>query len=112
MPVKRTLSLVLTTILAGAAAAQDIDAPPSAFRPNEGIVRSIDKAAGEIIIRHGPLPEMDMPPMTMAFEVRDPGLLDTVRTGDRVIFKVELLKGRFTVTAIQRLRGSPRVPGG
>jgi Cu/Ag efflux protein CusF len=112
MPVTRRLSFVLTILLAGAAAAQDIDAPPSAFRPNEGIVRSIDKAAGEIIIRHGPLTEMDMPPMTMAFEVRDAGLLDTVRTGDRVSFKVELLKGRFTVTAIRHLRETRRVPGG
>ena len=107
----RTLPFVLTGILAGAVAAQGIDAPPSAFRPNEGIVRGIDKAAGEIIIRHGPLTEMDMPPMTMAFEVQDAGLLDTVTTGDRVSFKVELLEGRFTVTAIRLLREAPRMPG-
>ena len=94
--------LLLISAVAAAAAAQDRDAPPSAFAPNQGIVRKIDKAAGEIIIRHGPLPEVDMRPMTMAFEVKDPGLLDKVKAGDRVTLRVELLDGRFTVTAIER----------
>jgi Cu(I)/Ag(I) efflux system protein CusF len=89
-------------VLSGAPAAQNIDDPPSAFAPNEGIVRKVDKPAGEIIIRHGPLTEMDMPPMTMAFEVNNPELLDKVKAGDRVSFRVELLNGRFTVTRIER----------
>ena len=95
-------SLALIAALSGAATAQDIDDPPSAFAPNEGIVRKVDKPAGEIVIRHGPLTEMDMPPMTMAFEVNNPELLDKVKAGDRVSFRVELLNGRFTVTRIER----------
>lgn len=95
-------SLAVMAVLSGAAAAQNIDDPPSAFAPNEGIVRKVDKPAGEIIIRHGPLTEMDMPPMTMAFEVNNPELLDKVKAGDRVSFRVELLNGRFTVTRIER----------
>lgn len=82
------------------------DAPPAAFAPNEGIVRGVDNAAAEIVIRHGPLTEIDMPPMTMAFEVKDASLLDKVKAGDRVTFRVELLNGRFTVTSIQPLRGT------
>ena len=99
---KRAIALVLAFV-AGAAAAQDIDAPPAAFSPNEGIVRSVDRAAGEIIVRHGRLAEIDMPPMTMAFEVRDAGLLDGLKAGDRVTLRVELLNGRFTITSIRRL---------
>lgn len=95
-------SLAVMAVLSSAAAAQGIDDPPSAFAPNEGIVRKVDKPAGEIIIRHGPLTEMDMPPMTMAFEVSKPDLLDKVKAGDRVTFRVELLNGRFTVTRIER----------
>jgi Cu(I)/Ag(I) efflux system protein CusF len=101
---RRRLLALIVGIFAAAPAAQDQDAPPSAFAPNEGIIRSIDKAAREIIIRHGRLLEIDMPPMTMAFEVKDPGLLDKVRAGERVKFRVELLNGRFTVTEIERLR--------
>ncbi len=94
--------LLLIAAAAAAANAQDRDAPPSAFGPNQGIVHQIDKAAGEIIIRHGPLPEVDMPPMTMAFEVKHPGLLDKVKPGDCITLRVELLDGRFTVTAVER----------
>jgi Cu/Ag efflux protein CusF len=104
--VSKLALFLLLLALAGAAAAQAIDAPPSAFRANEGIVRSVDRAAGEIIIRHGPLPEMDMPPMTMAFDVSDPAFLDKVNTGDAVAFRVELLNGRFTVTSIDRRRNT------
>jgi Cu(I)/Ag(I) efflux system protein CusF len=43
-----------------------------------------------------------MPPMTMAFEVKDEAFLDKVKPGDRVRFEVEILNGRFTVTEIQR----------
>jgi Cu/Ag efflux protein CusF len=93
--------LLLAGLFGGTAAAQGIDAPPSAFPPNEGIVRSVDKAAGEIIIRHGRLTQIGMPPMTMAFEVKDAALLDKVKAGDRVTFQVEILNGRFTVTAVQ-----------
>lgn len=95
-------SLAALAVVCGAAVAQGIDDPPSAFAPDEGIVRKVDKLAGEIIIRHGPLTEMDMPPMTMAFEVSNPQFLDEVKAGDRVTFRVELLNGRFTVTRIER----------
>ena len=93
---------VLLLLLAGTTWAQGIDDPPSAFPPNEGIVRSIDRAAGEIVIRHGPLTEIDMPPMTMAFEVKTPVLLEKASAGDRVKIRVELLNGRFTITELER----------
>ena len=99
---KRAFAVVFA-VVASTVAAQDIDAPPAAFSPNEGIVRSVDRAAGEIIVRHGRLPEIDMPPMTMAFEVKHAGLLEGLKAGDRVALRVELLNGRFTITSIRRL---------
>jgi Cu/Ag efflux protein CusF len=79
-----------------------LDASPQVprFGPNEGEVREIDKAAGEITIRHGPLPELSMDPMTMVFKVAAPALLDRVKVGDRVRFKTDLVDGEFGVTAI------------
>lgn len=94
--------MLIVTISPSPATAQGIDAPPSAFAANEGIVRKVDRATGEIVIRHGPLTEVDMPPMTMAFEVKTPALLDKARVGDRVKIRVQLLNGRFTVTQIER----------
>ena len=68
----------------------------------------IDFAAGEIMIRHGPLPELDMPPMSMVFKVADTSFLRKVRKGDRVKFKAGLVDGRFGVVAIEQLKSESR----
>lgn len=73
---------------------------PQRFGPNEGRVLEIDKAAGEITLQHGYLPELSMEPMAMVFVVADPALLDRVKPGDRVIFKAGLVAGRFAVISI------------
>ena len=36
----------------------------------EGQVRQIDKAAGKITIKHGPLPQFDMPALTLLYRVK------------------------------------------
>jgi uncharacterized cupredoxin-like copper-binding protein/Cu/Ag efflux protein CusF len=84
------------------------DEPPkqqkdAALGPNEGLVRKIDKAAREITLRHGRLADIDMPPMTMVFQFQDASMVERVKPGDKVKFRVELLSGRFTVTQIHRL---------
>ena len=38
----------------------------------EGEVRRVDKEAKKMTIRHGPIQNLDMPPMTMVFQVQDP----------------------------------------
>lgn len=53
---------------------------------SEGEVRRIDKENGKITLRHGELKNLEMPPMTMVFVVRDPALLDKVKVGDKVRF--------------------------
>jgi len=42
-----------------------------------------------------------MPGMTMVFQVQDPAMLDMVKTGDKVKFKVEKADGAIVVTEIQ-----------
>ena len=68
----------------------------------------IDHQAAELVIRHGPLPELDMPPMAMAFKVAELSFLNKVRKGDRVKFKAGLVDGRFGVTAIERIKPESR----
>ena len=45
---------------------------------SDGEVRKVDKDAKKITIKHGPLAKLDMPPMTMVFQVKDPAMLDQV----------------------------------
>lgn len=67
----------------------------------EGEVRKVDKQAGKITLKHGPLPNLDMPAMTMVFRAKDAALLDQVKTGDVIRFKAEKIDGNFTVTEYQ-----------
>ena len=72
----------------------------SAQSLSEGEVRKVDKDAKKITLRHGPLANLDMPAMTMVFQVQDPAMLDRVKTGDKVKFRAEKVGGAFTITQI------------
>jgi Cu(I)/Ag(I) efflux system protein CusF len=68
----------------------------------DGEVRKVDKDAKKITIKHGPIPAIDMPAMTMVFQVKDPAMVDQVKVGDKVKFEAELLPGgRTIVTRIE-----------
>ncbi len=66
----------------------------------EGEVRKIDKDARKITLKHGDIKNLDMPGMTMVFQVRDLALLDKVKVGDKVRFMAEKADGTIVVTAI------------
>ena len=67
----------------------------------DGEVRKIDKDAKKITIKHEPLVNLDMPAMTMAFQVKDPAILEKLKVGDRIKFEAEKLGGAYTVTRIE-----------
>jgi Cu/Ag efflux protein CusF len=66
----------------------------------DGVIRKVDKDAGKLTIKHGPIPSMDMPPMTMVYRVKDPAMLDQVKPGDAVKFSMEKIGGQYTVNRI------------
>lgn len=68
---------------------------------SEGEVRKVDKQGKKITLKHGPLKNLDMPPMTMVFQVTDAAMLDKVKVGDKVRFVATNPGGKFTVTEIQ-----------
>ena len=67
----------------------------------DGEVRKIDKGQGKITLKHGEIKNLDMPPMTMVFKVKDAALLERVQQGDRVGFTAEKIGGEYTVTGIE-----------
>jgi Cu/Ag efflux protein CusF len=75
-------------------------ATPEASALSEGEVRKIDKAAGKITIKHGPLLNLDMPGMTMSFRVADAATLDKLAVGDAIRFRAEKVDGAYTATNI------------
>lgn len=69
-----------------------------------GEVRKVDRAQGKVTLKHGPLENLGMPGMTMAFKVANPKLLDGLKEGDKVKFAADNVKGVLTVTAIETVR--------
>lgn len=70
----------------------------------DGEIRKIDTENGKLTIRHGPLQDLDMPPMTMVFQVQDTTVLDKLQVGDKVKFIADKVNGKFTVTRIEPAR--------
>jgi Cu/Ag efflux protein CusF len=67
----------------------------------EGEVRKVDKDAQKITLRHGPIPNLDMPAMTMVFRVRDAAVLDALKQGDKVKFSASKSNGVYTVESVE-----------
>ena len=66
-----------------------------------GEVRKVDKEAGKITLKHGPIENLEMPAMTMVFRVKEPAMLEEVKTGDKVRFAAQKVNGALTVTQIE-----------
>ncbi len=66
----------------------------------EGEIKRISKGSRKLTIKHGEIKNLDMPPMTMTFTVSDDKMLETVKKGDMVKFKVEAVNGQMVVTEI------------
>ena len=70
----------------------------------EGEVRKVDMDNKKLTLKHGEIKNLEMPGMTMVFQVKDPAMLDKVKAGDKVRFTAEKVNGAYTVTAIEAAR--------
>ncbi len=67
----------------------------------EGEIRKVDMDNKKITIKHGEIKNLDMPGMTMVFQVKDDAMLSRVKAGDKVRFTAEKMGGAMVVTDIQ-----------
>jgi Cu(I)/Ag(I) efflux system periplasmic protein CusF len=105
---KLALALVIGLASAVAAHAQDphhghgsAQGGKASAAMADGEVKKIDKSAGKITIKHGPLPRLEMTPMTMVFRVSDPKMLDQVQVGDKIRFDADKVNGALTVVKME-----------
>ena len=73
-------------------------AKPTSF--TDGEVKNVDAQAGQVTLKHGPIENMKMPPMTMAFPVQNPSVLSSLKIGNKVKFALENVNGVPTITSI------------
>jgi len=71
---------------------------------SEGEVRKVDKDGKKLTLKHGPLKNLDMPAMTMVFQVKEEAMLDKIQAGDKVRFQAEKVDGKFTVIRLEAAR--------
>ena len=77
---------------------------PAAGDMADAEVRKVDKDAAKITLKHGEIKSLEMPPMTMVFNVKDKTMLDQLKAGDKVRFRAVNEAGKYTVTDIQVAR--------
>jgi Cu/Ag efflux protein CusF len=99
------LALVFSFVLPAAAVDAHHEAASKAASSSaaltDGEVRRVDKEARKLTIRHGPIQNLDMPPMTMVFQVQDVAMLESVKAGDKIKFSADKIDGAYTVTKIE-----------
>jgi Cu(I)/Ag(I) efflux system protein CusF len=102
---RRDFHRVFALVAAGIVSVAAAQTPASTADPMaEAEVRKVDKEAGKITLKHGPIPKLDMPAMTMVFQVKDKAMLDQVKAGDKVRFEADRIGGQFTVVKIEPMK--------
>ena len=103
-----SLVLVVATTLSVATFAQEKAAPMQAttaetktVEMTDGEIRKVDMENKKITIKHDEIKNLDMPGMTMVFQVKDAAMLDKVKAGDKVKFSADKIGGAIVVTDIQ-----------
>lgn len=96
----------MKSLLAGLAIAMALAALPAAAAEGglpeiDGLVQRVDKDRKRLTIRHGPLPNLEMPAMTMVFQVAQDAFLDQAKPGDSVRFTVDKINGAYTVMSLK-----------
>lgn len=110
----KRLILIATLFITAPTYAQQASGEHSAHHPAptqaqqsalvDGEVRKVDLDAKKITLRHGAIPNLEMPPMTMVFQVKDPALLGQFKAGDKVRFSAEKSGGAYTVTRMETVK--------
>jgi Cu/Ag efflux protein CusF len=79
-----------------AQATKPVAAPVDAAAMGEGLIKKVDKTKGTVTLAHGALPN-GMPPMTMAYKVKDTAWLDQLQAGQKIRFATDPKDGGMTV---------------
>lgn len=93
----RIATVLMATTGAAAAVAQ------ANLPPVDAEVRRVDTATGRVTLRHGEIPNLSMPGMTMVFSVRDRRWLDGLRVGDKVRVTIDRAGNGYEVQSLEPL---------
>ncbi|CAM5220120.1 hypothetical protein CDEF62S_00572 [Castellaniella defragrans] len=71
-------------------------------KPTDGVVKSIDRQNAMITLDHGEIKSAGMPAMTMAYKAQEAAMLDGVKGGEKVQFRLESIGGAYVITMLKK----------
>ncbi len=106
--------LIITALLTGtsmsyaashaAAPAAGASTMASALPMVSAEVRKVDLENKKINLKHGEIKNLDMPGMTMVFQVKNVTMLENIKAGDKVMFTADKVDGAFMVMSIEKAK--------
>lgn len=106
-----TLALVLafaampTAFAAGSMDGMDIKSSAPAQQTPQPVaaeIKKLDAQAGKVTLKHGPIANLGMGAMTMAFPVKDRASLKNFKEGEAVLATFDNVDGKPTVVEMRR----------
>ncbi len=94
-------SVLFEGVAHSAANNQESDKTVQTEGMTSGQVRKIDKQAGKLTLKHERIANLNMPPMTMVFRVKEKSMLNALQVGDTILFKAVDNNGVLTITEIR-----------
>jgi Cu/Ag efflux protein CusF len=67
-------------------------------------VRKVDVENKKISLKHGEIKNLDMPGMSMVFQVKNLAMLENIKAGDKVMFTADKVDGAFMVMSIEKAK--------
>ena len=99
--VTRTITVDTPATIAAKEGENGVQPSPASPEMTDGVIRKVDRTNSKITIKHGEIKNLDMPGMTMVFQVQQPELLDQVQAGDKVKFRAEKVGSAFVITDLE-----------
>lgn len=103
--------LIITTLFTATSvsyAASHVAAPAanaaSALPMVSAEVRKVDLENKKISLKHGEIKNLDMPGMSMVFQVKNAAMLENVKAGDKVMFTADKVDGAYMVMSIEMVK--------
>lgn len=70
----------------------------------EGEVKRVDKGSGTVTLKHGPIPSIDMPAMTMGYRAKDKSMAEQLKPGDKIKFELGNVGGVYTLIRVEKVK--------
>ena len=99
-----SVSFAASHAAAPAAPAAPAASAASALPMVSAEVRKVDLENKKINLKHGEIKNLDMPGMSMVFQVKNVAMLENIKAGDKVMFTADKVDGAFMVMSIEKAK--------